>query len=323
MSGIGDGSLTVNLADLGLERAQARDLLRGTARTVVVLWGDHVVSAGFIETPAYSRDAGTVTVNTKEIRAIFRERLTFGVELYELGDLTITNRSAAGAVHAILTRGLQGGNPEWTLPLDLPGDGAGDISFQWKNYQALTIEDCLKEVEKLGYEVDFEPYLSAGSLRWRVRVAAKIQDGSVDLPVSVDDSPVSGLTVTEDGSSLLTGVFVAGNGSEVDMITAWAGEGGPTTPIRDAWRSAKDITDPEALQKFADAQLALYRNPVVTWKFDVSASVVDPSEVAPGRLAYMDVRGDPWVVDGRREGRIISLSGDISSLTMTPEVQLS
>lgn len=306
-------------------RGTMRGLLAPTSRTVAILDGSHVAFAGLVQSRTYARDSGVVTAECMELRGLFEKRMTGGVNQYgPVWDFSYSNRSAAGAVRAILARSMAPSS-EWDLPIDLPADGSGSLSRQVDFFETVTINDLLKEVEdQAGVTVDFRPYVSSGSLRWEVRVlGASATVGVTDLPVTVEGSHVTGLTVTEDGTKQVTGVLALGNGTGEDMRTAYAptgGSGATEIPVRDEKRSSKDLKTTAQLQRFANAEYAKWSLARESWSFsarlddDLSAAMLQP-----GRLLRMDVRGDEWVTDGLRERRVIALSGDLS-LSVTPEV---
>lgn len=326
VDGVGDSSLTFRLLDprWGLDRATARDLFQPNKRTLVVTWGSHVESATVNSTASWDRDTGVLTVQGRTVREFASQRLTFGVDNYANGDLTITNRTHAGAVRAILTRMTQW-NTDWALPLDLPADASGTYSKAVKNYDVAFIESLLGQIEAEGYEIGFRPYLDANySLRYQVQVSPQITvGGATTLPISVKKSRVKSFKVVEDGAALLTGVFVVGNGTEADMSTGWAGTGGVSgMPIRDASISAKDVRDGAALTRTAAAELAARVSPIVQRSFSVQVDEeFSPELISPGRLLDMDVRGDGWTPDGVARFRSVSLRSDYGSLTVSPEVQ--
>lgn len=324
LDGTGQGSLSVLLRGQGISRSVARGLFRGNARLVAhVDENDTVVAAGMMLTPKYSRDVGAVTVQWVDIRDLMRQRMGFGVGSWNTsGTLTVTNRSLSGAVRAIVSRAMRdGAELTWGLPIDLPADGAGSFSRTWPFYAFATMDDCLREVEDEGGEIYFDPYLSGSTLRFATRVGKPITGGAIDLPVTAPQTRVLGLEVTEDASKQLTGVIYGGNGTDVKQLTAWAGHGPYTIPIRDAYRSQKDIKSVAQLQRIADADLADHFDPVVQWSFGVRlAAPVTAAHVKPGRLLRMDVQGDEWIPDGLTTQRVIGVSGDLTD-TVKVEVQ--
>lgn len=325
IDGSGSNSFRVDVRSIDRSAAFRRDLLRPNARLVAHIdEADTVIAAGLILDGPYNRTTGTVTRRWVDIRDLFRQRMGFGVGSWgPSGTLTVTNRSYSGAVRAIVSRQLRDfTQPTWMLPIDLPADGSGSFSRKWDYYAFPTMDDCLSEIEKEGVEIYFDPYLNNGNLRFATRVGTPIVGGTAPLPVSAPDSRVENLEVTVDGSKQLTGVLYAGNGTDADTLTAWAGGGPFTIPIRDAYRSAKDVKNQAQLQRMADADLAEHTNPIEQWSFDVKVgSPILAQHMKPGRLLSMDVRDDPWLPDGVTVQRVIGVSGDLESQTYQLEVQ--
>lgn len=327
LTGTGTGSVSFPLLDseTAIPRSTIRDLLKPTARTLVVKWDTHVAFAGMVTDTSYVRDTGVVTANVTEIRGLFVKRMTGGVNQYgSPWDFSYTNRSAAGAARAILARAMAPSS-EWNLPIDLPANGAGDLSRQVDFYETMTISDLLAEVEdQSGATIDFRPYLASGVLRWDARAVGESQTfGVSDLPVSPAESRATGLTVKLNGAKQVTGILALGNGTGEDMLTAYAptgGSGAVEIPVRDEKRESKDLKTTAGLQRFADAEYAKWS--VVREQLSFKVRLGDdmtPADVQPGRKLRMDVRNDPWIPDGVREQRVIALAGDMG-LGVTPEV---
>ena len=325
LNGTSTSQVRVPLRGQGFSSAFSRGLFAVNARTVAVVHTATgvVMSAGFITKTVYDRTDGVLTVNTADIRDLFKQRMGFGVGSWNTtGTLTVTNRTRSGAARAIVSRAMRdGAEPAWALPIDLPTDGSGTITRTWEYYRFLTMHDLLVEIEDTGAEVWFDPYLSGGNLRWATRVGAPYTSGTADLPISPNDTAASGVKVTTDGSQQLTGVIYGGNGTEADTLTAWAGEGPYTIPIRDAYRTQKDVDQLAQLQRVADADFAEHRDPTVQWTLTVDMNGdVTPAQVRPGRILRTITKGDEWIPDGITEQRVIGVSGTLDS-TVTPEVQ--
>lgn len=327
LTGTGDGTHVFDLLDekTKLPRAVLQDLFRENDRFITQRWGSFVGYAGLILKPSYSRDEGTLTVRSKELREIWSQRKTFPMDTYSAGDLTITGKDIPGWVRAILVRGMQWGD-EWVFPIDLPPDGSGPWGGFWERFKFLDIEDLLGMVEAQGFEVMFRPYLTSDNkLRFDVPIGKPILWGTTDLPVTVRKSAVAGLEETRDGTRQLSGVIFAGNGTDEDMVTGYAGIGGtlggPRMVIRDASRADKDERDPARLTGEAVEELAQFRAPTKQWSFTVDlSSGVSPADLQIGRLLRMDVRNDPWINDGVHQQRSIGMRIN-ETLTVTPEVQ--
>lgn len=324
LSGSGQGEATIPLRGQGISRDTVRTLIRPNARLIAhVDEHDTVIAAGLMMQPKYDKDTGKVAVAWVDIRTLMRERMGFGVGSWgPSGTLAVTGRNRSGAGRALISRAMRdGAEPTWALPIDLPADGTGSFTRKWEYYGFFTMDDGLREIEGEGVEVYFDPHLDGGNLRFQTRVGNPITGGSFDLPVTADKSRVTKLQVTEDGSKQLTGVIYAGNGTEADTVTAWAGHGPYTIPIRDAYRSAKDVKSVAQLQRMADADLAEHFDPLVQWSFSVRLDdTVRAAHVKPGRLLNMQVDDDEWIEDGMYTQRVIGVSGNLTS-TVSLEVQ--
>lgn len=324
--GAGSGSHLVQLRDdeEPIPPEVARDMARPNECTFVVAWDGVPMYAGLILKADYSRDAGTLTLQHSDIRVLFKERLTFGVTGYALGDLTITGKSRSGLVRGILQRAIyHWALSTWRLPIDLPADGAGSESLSVRNWEWATIEDLLQRVEKSGATIDFDPYYdSNGGLRWATRVGVPTLPGiQYEWVVTAADTPVTGLTVSLDGSAQLSGCFYMGKGAEADMRVGEAGFiGGPTIPVRDAARSAKDESDISKLNQMALTDLQENRSAKAEWAFDLVADGSwDPSGVKPGARLKLWTYGDDFVVDGFTDLAVTGVSGDMG-FVLKPEV---
>jgi hypothetical protein len=320
LDGGAQGSCTIPLRGFGtLPRGFARNLLLVNARMIAHIdENDTVIAAGVILRTVYNRDTGAVTANWVDIRELFRQRLPFGVLSWgPSGTLNVEDRTYAGAVRAILYRGMGSGDqPAWDLPIALPPDeGPGSFTKKWNYYDVPIIDDMLREVEKEGIEIYFDPYIASnGHLRFATRVGRRIALGDpLDLPATTPETRVSGLTVTIDGSKQLTGVFVVGTGTEADTKVAGAGHGPYDIPVRDARRAAKDVKSTTRLQRIADAALEDNFDYIVQRSYGVRlGSPVNAGHVKPGHLLRMDVQGDDWLADLRTTQRVLSVSGDLT-----------
>jgi len=270
----------------------------------------------------YDMSNGTFDVSGRGIRTFAAERSTFGVNNYINGDLTIATRTRSAAASLIWQR-LTQWNPEWNLPVDVPANASGTYSRTIKRDEMVTGESLFRAIEDQGFEIGFRPYFTASyGVRWQLLVQPQIAIGSaIDVPLSVEKPAATGVTVTDDSSKRLTGVFYVGQGHGEDTITAWAGSPNGR-PIRDSFRYAKDIRDQAALQAMADAAFAAERLPVRQWSLSVDAGEdFSPALVAPGRLLDMAVADDWWIADGIYRQRVVSVRGSYGSLTLNPEVQ--
>lgn len=328
VSGVDESTIPFIAEAQGFDtRAEARaafnDLFDADRRFIVVSWGDHIESATFNRvSPQYDMSHGVLEVSGRGIRTFANERSTFGVNNYINGDLTITNRTHSGAAAMVWQRLTQWA-PEWNLPVDLSANAPGTYSRAIRRDEMATGESLFRAIEEQGYEIGFRPYFTSSyGVRWQMLVQPQIAIGAaIDVPLSVEKPAATDVTVTDDSSKRLTGVFYVGTGHGEDTITAWAGSPNGR-PIRDSFRYAKDIRDQAALQAMADNAFAIERNPVRQWSLSVDAGDdFSPALAAPGRLLDLAVADDWWIADGIYRQRVIAVRGAYDSLTLNPEVQ--
>lgn len=321
-SGQSTWAFRVDDAETGLVRADIDRLFTPNSRTLALRWGTGtVVGAWKVEDWDYDEDTATLTVTAKEIRGEAKWRMTYGVNGYEAGTLAITNRSASGAVRAILARFMQWA-PEWAYPIDLPADGAGSISATWEYWKKYTIEDLLTQIEELGYEILLRPYLTAGrQLRYETIVAAKVRVGTSYFHLQAEKSPLGGLGYKLSGAEQVTGGQGMGSGTGQDQPVAWAGGAPYVIPIRDAKRTFPDLTGAQ-LQDATNAWVAEARKPIIQWRA-TSFTLDDEfpaSNVAVGRGWVLRSKGHRVFPDGSHTVRVIACSGSLSN-QITVEVQ--
>lgn len=335
LGGGGQGSHTLQLRDQqsDLTPALARQISEPNATTTAVGWDGFCLYAGTNTRAVYSRDTGALSISHNEgPRGLLANRTTFGVGGgYPAGDLVVTDRSAAGAVRAILYRGAGGSwGSTWNLPIDLPADAAGSISFTWRRWDFHMIDDLLGQVEALGYEIDFRPYFTpTKDLRYLTVVSPRISTLPLEFSITAEQSLVSGLTVTRDGNKQLSGVFTLGKGSEDKMLRGESGFiAGPTIPVRDAVRSRKDVGSTARLADMSTADLEEHRSPTEQWDFSLTAALdehgnelLDMQRLIPGAELTLHTSGDEFIPDGAHAMRLIGIGGDMTR-TLKPEVQL-
>lgn len=323
--GAGDGEHTLVLgdADEPIAPSDARRISEPNATTFVVAWSGVPMYAGLIIEGRYNRASSTLKLRHNDIRVLFSQRLTFGVTSYSSGDLTLTNRGLYGLTRGILQRAIYDWSATWRLPIDLPNDTAGVHSMAVKKWEWAKIEDLLVRVEKLGATIDFDPYFDASeNLRWSTRVGTPTLSGpQFEWVVTADDTPVTELEVTRNGSKQLSGCFYTGKGSEADKPFGEAGFiGGPTIPVRDAQRSAIDVGDVDKLNQMALFDLQQNRSPKTEWSFDLVADGSwDVSQLRPGARIKLWTYGDAFIQDGSTDLVVTGVSGDMSNV-LKPEV---
>lgn len=326
MSGEGSGSHTFKLSDADYSRDVWRDLLKTWDRTLVVCWAYPGVIgpiyAGIITGTTYDPASGTVTVNHSGIRDLLKARLTFANGNYSQGGLWVQNKSPWGAFRQILRRGTL--NEGRALPFDLSfvPDGSGDINLGWARSQVATISDCITDLEALGYETDFVPqFMNDHQFSWAPTIGPRLEGPTVEMTMTVPDSPMSGVKVVIDGAERNTSVFASGNGSGEDMVVGWWPAGAPSGSIA-LERTTQAKRQQESLTDVAQAARSLHATDTVQWSFqvDVFDSDFTPASFVPTNRVRVHTWGDPWLADQVRTLRVIALAGDMT-FKLKPEVQ--
>ncbi len=328
----GDGQSTISFSVAAAETPwtpEALDALLDPGHRMLVRWwgtngGAHPLdvpmTAHKIDEYDYDRDAGVVAVPAVDLLNEAGWRMVDGVRAPRESVLTITNRSASGAVAQTLGRMMQWG-PEWVYPIDLPVDGPGEFSGSWVFWKTFRISAILKEIrERMGVEIYLRPYAtSSGGVRFQTRVGAPVTIGGANFNLDAADSPFSGIHFRKNTSQMITGLLGVGLGTGEIRELAWAGE--PVSPIRDTMKDFDDLSG-DALQQATSQHFEAMRKPIVQWDigaFTVSADY-PPETVAPGRVLNIEVYGDPVIPDGVHTLRVIAVSGG-NGRQLKPEVQ--
>lgn len=287
------------------------DLFAGNSHMLVRRWGNHVAYAQKIDDWDYSLSRGFVTVQTAELRGETEWRLIGGVGTSPTAVFSITNRSASGAIRAILARMMQWG-PSWEFPIDLPADGAGGLSASWPFWKKLRISNLLEQIEeRAGVETYFRPYVSGTSVRFQTRVAERVEIGSAKkLHLQADESPLDDVRFRKNFQRQVTGLLGVGTGSGEDQPTKFAGQATHPIIIRDTQESFPDL-EGAALQEATDKRFEARKVPDVQWT--VGGFVVSEEWgadiVTPGALWDLESQGDGVIPDGVHGIRVISVSG--------------
>lgn len=317
ISGSGECSFVFSVEDTddGLTLARIRELFTPNSTLLSLRWnGTDVVGAWKVEDWDYGEDESTIIVTGVEIRNEANWRMTYGVSVYELGTLTVTNRSHQGAVRAILARFMQW-SPEWAYPIDLPADGAGTFTQTWEFWKKLTIADLLTQIEDEGYEILFRPYLTtARQLRYQILVAPRVTSGTSYFHLQADESPLGGVRYKESGAEQITGGQGTGNGTGQDQPVAWAGGGPYLIPIRDAQRQFPDLAGAR-LQAATNAWFAEKKDVQAQWtvKTFTASDEHSAAKATVGRGWQLDSNGHRVFPDGRHGLRVIASSGSWSN----------
>lgn len=296
------------------QRADIEQMFTPNSRILALRYGTVVLGAWKIEHWDYDETKGIVTVTAAEIRGETKWRMTYALSNIQAGTLTVTNKSHSGAVRAILARFMQWSSG-WHYPIDLPADGAGSFSANWRWWEKFTIADLLGQVEDEGYEVVFRPYLTSGrQLRFQTLVAPKVTSGKSYFNLQADDRPISGVHYMLSGVDQVTGVHGLGSGTGQDQVSAVAGNMTFLIPARDVKIQFPDLTGAR-LQAATDAARDAGRYPVAQWTVDTFTFSDDygPEHALAARAWQLQSKGHPIFPDGVHELRVIEASGSWSN----------
>jgi hypothetical protein len=320
LTGRGSGSHSFPLFNAGVSRADIREFTKGNTYIITQEWGDHVAYAGVIQRPRYRKKTRTVEVSSMELRgAYFNDRLLYGVPFYHPTDsvMTLTSKSHSGAARALIasTIAVLG----WELPIDLPSDGSGAFSADWKYHEVLKLEDHVNQVEDDGCEVYLRPYKDGTDLRFETIVGSPVIEIGTATALDLDaaDSPVLDYEEYSDYVKQMTGVLLIGK----DGIDTFAGVSSSVDfSVRDTWMRFPDIGDATRLQAAADNLIAALQLPTEGVSFGLHVYPDGPEYTAPGRLLELTSTDDEYILDGPAVKRVVGLRGDLD-WTVTPEVQ--
>lgn len=275
VSDIGGGEHSFQVRESGIDAATWRDVTYPWKNTVVQCWNGVPRYAGLVVGSTLDRGAGTLTVQHKELRLLLNRRFPFriGGERTPDGALTVSGRSLRGLLVEVVRAGVY--KPDdvggWNLPVTLPPSEAGGYGATFHNYDFVTIENAIDEIESRegGPDVVFEPRFVDDRLDWLLRIGAPRLSGPVyDFPMNVPEPMLTDASPTDDGSAMLTGVFAIGKGSEADMRVGEAGDRGlrvPGTPFLDSSRAFKEIDDVGLLTSHGYAELDAHARPTTQW----------------------------------------------------------
>lgn len=287
------------------------EMFAGNRNMLVRRWGGHVAYAQKIDDWDYSVDAKTVKVQSVELRNEAEWRLIAGVGAPKMATFTITNKSATGAIRAVLQQ-MMGIGPAWEFPIDLPPDGSGTFSGKWEFWRKYRMSDLIKQIEKFfGVEFYLRPYINgAGKLRFESMVQPRIQFGRVKFNLEAKKTPLSGVHYGKAFARQVTGLLGVGNGTGHDQEIASAGQDEHPIIIRDTKESIPDLTG-QALQNATTNRFNARRDPQRRVRVEAfTASTSFPIALAaPGRQWALESNGSPVIPDGIMELRVINVSG--------------
>lgn len=331
VNGTGSGSHTFQIrdADDDLTAADWNDLtIGGGQRRIVVskwqvpftrpfalYWGE------ISDEVDVDDEAGTLTVTHLELRNVLSSRYGAMVPTYGPGgSFGVTNRSLRGAAIEIIRHGLTTSAPgdNWHYPLVLPAAEAGSFSKSWPHYELASCEEMLTDIQTLpnGPDIAFDPVWSTtGRIEHWARVGSPLIAGAdFEWSYIAPETPVRKLKEKVSYSRQKSGVFVAGEGTEADMIVGLAGNR-PGTPMmdRDVAITAKDAETQAEADAIAEAELAATREGIRQTSFSLHAPDVPIGDTFRlGARTHIWVENHWYLPSGWRHGYVVAISGNMT-----------
>lgn len=319
----GQGSVTLLLRqdEPLLTRNEWREYTAHWMNALVVSWNGVAVYAGLIASRTWDAATGKLTVDLVELREMMSWRLTTDVaEFTWAATLSISGKSKRGMVRALIQSGMNRGDAaNWDFPIDLGPDEAGGESVSAYSWELRVIEQMVSEIQDSegGPDVHFDPVwsgdLMGGPLIWRLRLGTpRLAGPTFEMSQSADESPLTGVTLLEDGWKMTTGIMVAGEGSEGDMVTGSAGWGAGEiiSPWRDRSIAYKQVASKAVLDSLGAEELNATRFPARLKSFSVQIDdVVHPGALRIGSRVRAWTAGDEFEPEGRFPGYLVGLSG--------------
>lgn len=340
----GPGTVDASVKALA-DELKGKDLRNVTAtkkQYLAVSYGNTILEAG----PIWKRNnkntngelklgAAGIWSMLNKVKALNWQQINSGVQVQRTS-LDFTGLSL-GSIARELVRLSVFGNPlNPGLPIVLPDIlEAGSHERHYKGYELPYLGDLLRKLTQVedGPDIRFQPRFSADP----TRIEWVMTHGSTASPLlyqagpdwtwdgTVEESGVSDITTSEDGSGMADRVWQPGAGSELEMKLATANDYSLITTAGYPWTEAdaasKDVEDQGILQAHANAEIAAARRPIETWDMSVRA---DTSPVLggylPGDFAQIHVpEHNPMIEAGVRRVRIMAIDGDNTmNVKLTP-----
>lgn len=326
LNGVGSGAHGFITTELGegsstaARRNSRLDLTRTWARTLVQCWDGRPKYAGLIVGKTV-KDDGTVTVNTAELRELFKYRTTFGQNGYngELdGRFVLQNQSLASIAGHLLWDVMQGPTGNWQLPLILPPRGmTGTEDRAYHEFNLPVIETELAAIQNTegGPDIDFDPeWAEDNSLRWTSRVG-DLSGATLEWNLTARESGLTDFGFVEDGNAQGSIFYAVGNGQDRDLKVATS----KTTQASDEIALERIVQysqerDRHVLSMRASEDLRTYKRPTRQYSFNMRADD-DPNmrNIRLGQTLRTYSSGHPWLPDGWLDHRLVGFSGDLSN----------
>tara|TARA_R110002124_G_scaffold5003_8_gene31480 strand:+ start:1916 stop:3130 length:1215 start_codon:yes stop_codon:yes gene_type:complete len=353
-------NVTVDLNDPDVQALELSNTATPTQAFLAVVEGETIMEAGPIWVSNYSRDTRTLELAAKGMGSYFNHRLilpllaaTVDVDQFTIPDPTDTSKTMANPALTSSYSALSLGTiakrlveqaQSWAgsdVPIVFQADEAGTHE---RNYLGLDFKPVMQAIDDIantedGPEFSFQPRFTADMLgvEWLFRTGTNdnplVTSESVPLwSVTAPKSPVSGLTISEDGSQRLSLGWQVGGRQADTVLVARAYD--PTLVdsgfplMEDIDSSHSTVSEQSTLDSYAAAMVRAGLSPYEVWSFTAEANPVDENGLSGGpqigqyRVGdFADLVfdawdpltgvGDPFLTQKRTvRHRIIGLSGD-------------
>ena len=324
----GFGAHVFQLGDRELTRELWRDLTTPWSRTLVQSWAGVPVYAGLISGRPYDRDAQRLTVESVDVRDLFRARYPFGVNSYWQpgtgetvpGKLVLSGLSLRAIAARVMQESLVGPESTYSMPINLPSAvEAGAHSRTFENFNFQSTADILSELQETagGPDIHFQPVWGAGGLEWNMVAGSssvpQFVGSSFEFNLTAEKHGLSSISLAEDALKQVTGVFGVGQGSGADLIVGGTpGASVAGIPARDVVVNRRMAKSKPEVSAFAFEQVAAFKWPTTQPSYSTLASGPVPvSDLRIGSLIRTFDEGDPWMPDGWSTHRVVGLSGGV------------
>lgn len=296
--------------------------------SVGIAWDEYIIQAGPVITSQFDDTTTVLSVTCGGLWRLLNRRQivnpayplapTTAGSLLDLSPVT-ADVTYTASLHTIAKKLVQDScsRTGFSLPIDFPADIAGTATRTYPLYDLASVGQRLTELTQVdgGPDVDFAPFFdlsNPGYVRWSMRI------GNPTLSQTGEDvtwdygTGLRSVSTDSDGSKMITGVFVKGNGTEEASIIAYQRSttltalGWPATELVDGRSS---IISGTVLQGHADADVNLYKNPVELWDAVVRADTLpDLGSYSPGDFARFNIQEHRWITPGVYRQRILGFS---------------
>jgi hypothetical protein len=305
-------------------------------KTFIVVEDEQLTVGGIVWSRNYDRDAGTLELIGKGIWSWLDHR----VVLPPMADTDrVTNEDGSANVafdtgfsnadYSDIARGIVAQMMSWdggSMPVVLPAILGGTHTENYTGAELNLAGDMMRNLTGLedGPDIRFVPRRTADGLgyEWLLMVGApRITSTTVtEWDMSVPKTPITGLTVQEDASSMAAQVWASGGrGSDSALIERVRDETtlGQGFPLFEKVKSLSNtVKDPATAIRHGMEEVRTSQAPTQVWDFKVRRDN-RLGIYGAGFPCRIKTHGDPFIPDGWHDRRIMAMSGSSDSDDIT------